>query len=59
MYAKESAALREQVTEICMLMEGGLEWNTAWGVSFEDREIMIRVINKHIRAKNPDAPEYM
>lgn len=40
-------------------MEGGLELNTAWGISFEDREIMIKIINKHIRAKYPNAPEYM
>jgi len=28
-------------------MEGGVEWNNLWGASFEDREIMIKVINKN------------
>jgi hypothetical protein len=40
-------------------MDGGIDWNTAWGVSFEDREIIIRTINKKIKAKNPNAKEYM
>jgi hypothetical protein len=59
LYARESLALKEQIAEICMLMKGGLEWNNAWGISFEDREIMIKIINKDLKARNPNAPEYM
>lgn len=40
-------------------MAGGIEWNTAWGVSFEDREFMIKAINKKIKAQNPGGKEYM
>ena len=40
-------------------MKGGAEWNSAWGMSFEDREIAIRVINKRIKEQNPGAKEYM
>lgn len=40
-------------------MEGGLEWNTAWGISFEDREIIVKAINKRLIAKNPTGKEYM
>lgn len=40
-------------------MKGGLEWNNAWGISFEDREIIIKMINKNLKAQNPNAPEYM
>lgn len=42
-----------------MNMEGGIEWNTLWGVSFEDREIMIKVINRKLKSQNPNAKDYM
>jgi len=40
-------------------MKGGIEWNSAWGMSFEDREIAIRVINKRIKEQDPSSREYM
>lgn len=40
-------------------MEGGIDWNTLWGISFEDREYLIKAINKKIRAENPNAKEYL
>lgn len=40
-------------------MNGGIEWESAWAVSFEDREIIIKRINKRLKEKNPDAKEYM
>ncbi len=40
-------------------MGGGVEWNNLWGASFEDREIMIKVINRKLKAQNPNAKEYM
>jgi hypothetical protein len=40
-------------------MNGGVEWNSAWGMSFEDREIMIRIINKHLKEQNPNGKEYL
>lgn len=40
-------------------MKGGIEWNSAWGMSFEDREIAIGVINKRLKEQNPSAKEYM
>ncbi len=51
--------LKEQITDICYFMQGGLEWNTAWGLSFEDREIIVRRINKRLKEQNPNAKEYM
>jgi len=39
-------------------MEGGRDWNTAWGISFEDREMIIKTINKKIKAENPNSKEY-
>ena len=40
-------------------MNGGLEWNTAWGLSFEDREVIVKRINKHLKDKNPNTKDYM
>ena len=40
-------------------MQGGLEFNSAWGISFEDREIMIKVINRRLKEQNPSGKEYM
>jgi len=58
-YVRESSALREQITEIALHMSGGIEWNNLWGASFEDREIMIKVINRKIKSQNPNAKEQM
>jgi hypothetical protein len=51
--------LREQIADICFFMKGGIEWNSAWGMSFEDREIAIRVINRRLKEQNPGGKEYM
>lgn len=40
-------------------MNGGADYNTAWGMSYEDREILVRVINRRLKEQNPDAKEYM
>jgi len=58
-YVKDSVALKEQMADICYFMRGGVEWNTAWGMSYEDREIMIKIINKRIKEQNPGGKEYM
>jgi hypothetical protein len=58
-YARDTVALKEQISEICYVMKGGIEFDTAWGMSFEDREIAVKVINKRIKEENPGGPEYM
>lgn len=40
-------------------MGGGIEWNTLWGISFEDREILVKAINKKLKLQNPKAKDYM
>ncbi len=40
-------------------MNGGVEWNSAWGMSFEDREIIVKVINKRLKEQNPNGKDYM
>jgi hypothetical protein len=57
-YKKDSTKLREQIADICYFMGGGADWNSAWGMSFEDREIVIKVINKRLKEANPNAKDY-
>ena len=40
-------------------MNGGTDYNTAWGMSYEDREILVRVINRKLKEQNPNGKEYM
>jgi hypothetical protein len=40
-------------------MKGGITWNEAWGMSFEDRELTVRVINKRLKEQNPNAKDYL
>ncbi len=58
-YERESKGLKEQIADICYFMQGGVEWDSAWGMSFEDREILIKTINKRLKEQNPNAKEYM
>ena len=58
-YYKDAASLKEQIADICYFMKGGVEFNSAWGMSYEDREILIKVINKRLKEQNPNAKEYM
>lgn len=58
-YIRDGVALKEQISDICFHMEGGIEWNSAWGMSFEDREIVIKVINRRLKERNPGGKDYM
>jgi hypothetical protein len=58
-YENECNKLREDIAEICYVMKGGVDYDSAWGMSFEDREILIKVINRHLKASNPNGKEYM
>ena len=58
-YSKDALLLKEQIADICYFMNGGIEWNSAWGMSFEDRDIIIKTINKRLKEQNPNAKEYM
>ena len=59
-YKQDSVALREQITELCYFMHGGVEFNSAWGMSYEDREIAVKVINRRLKEQAPKGgKEYM
>jgi hypothetical protein len=51
--------LKEQIMDICYFMKGGIEYESAWGMSFEDREIAVKVLNKRLKEENPNSKEYM
>lgn len=51
--------IKEQITDLCYFMKGGIEFDSAWGMSFEDREIAVKILNKRLREKDPKAKEYM
>ena len=52
-YKQDSVTLKEHILELCLYMAGGVDLNSAWGMSFEDREIAIRVINKQLKNRAP------
>jgi hypothetical protein len=37
----------------------GISWEEAWGLSFLDRDKIIRRLNKHNSDKTPSKKEYM
>lgn len=58
-FGYEEEMLRAQIVELVYHMGGGLEYNSAWGLSFADREIMVKVINRNLKEKNPGGKEYL
>jgi hypothetical protein len=56
---RDGVILKEQIIDICYFMKGGIELDSAWGMSFEDREIAVRVINRRLKEENPGGKEYM
>ena len=49
--------LEEQIVDICVYSEGSIDYNTAWGISFQDRERIGKAINK--KNKPEGGKEYM
>ena len=58
-YNKDSGSLKEQIIEICYFMKGGIELESAWTMSFQDREIAVKVLNRRIKEANPSSKDYM
>lgn len=52
-------SIRRQISDICLYMGGGVEFNSAWGMSCLDREIAVAAINKKLKSENPNSKEYM
>ena len=56
---KTEDALHHQIGDICYWMQGGITWEEAWGLSFKDRERLIKSLNEKIRKQSGDTREYM
>lgn len=57
-YARDAESLKEQIFDICYFIKG-VDYNSAWGMSFSDRDLAIKIINKRLKEQNPGAKEYM
>jgi len=40
-------------------MRGGVSWEEAWNLSFIDREIIVKTLNKRLKESSGDTREYM
>jgi hypothetical protein len=40
-------------------MNGGIEWNSAWNMTYQEREAAVKIINKRLKEKDPSGKEYM
>ena len=45
--------------DICYHMNGGVTWDVAWTLSFQERERMIKLINKKLKEMSGSKKEYM
>jgi hypothetical protein len=52
-------AVHRQIGDICFHMKGGITWNEAWGLSFTDREMIVKSLNEKLRKMSGDTREYM
>ena len=46
--SKQAKALKEEAIRICWLMRGGISLNEAFQLSFEDREIIGKLIEENM-----------
>lgn len=58
-YEKEANLLRENIADLCFVSQGAVGYNDAWMMSYEDRDAMVRVINRRNKEANPDGKEYL
>lgn len=56
---RESDALKKSVAELVVHLGGGIDYDQAWAISYEDRELLVRALNKKTREENPNAKEQM
>ena len=58
-YEKECDLIYDQILDVCYFMKGGVTWDQAWMMSFNDRERIISMLNKRLKAESGDKKEYM
>ena len=45
-------ALEEQIAEMVIFSEGSISWSEAWGLAFQERQLIIKTVNKLNKAKS-------
>jgi hypothetical protein len=51
--------IESDIATLTFYMQGGLNYNDAWMLTIEQRQIMSKVIEKHYEAMNPDKKSMM
>jgi hypothetical protein len=51
--------VESDIATLTFYMQGGLNYNDAWMLTIEQRQIMSKVIEKHHEAMSPDKKSYM
>jgi hypothetical protein len=47
-YEKDTKALREELFRLCWYMRGSLSFTEAFSLSFEDREIITKIVESNL-----------
>ena len=56
-YEKDTKALKEELFRLCWYMRGGLSFTESFLLSFEDREIISKIIEENLETtKNSQLP---
>jgi hypothetical protein len=58
-FKTETSALEQQITDIAIYSAGAVSFDTAWSLSFHQRERIINAINKKNKEESGDKTEYM
>lgn len=58
-YKRDSDQIYNQILDVCYFMKGGVTWDQAWAMSFNDRERLVTMLNKRLKAQSGDNREYM
>lgn len=56
---KSQKAIQNQIGDLCYHMNGGITWNEAWGLSYSDRNNLVKNLNEKLRKMSGDTREYM
>ena len=58
-YKRENNQLKQQIIDIAYFMHGGITWEEAWELSFTDRDMIVKTINRHLKEESGSKKEMM
>lgn len=58
-YEESMKQIEKEVAELCVYMEGGVTWDVAWELSFKERQLLYKVLNRKLQAQSGSKKEYM